>query len=99
MTQLVKCPTLAQVMISRGHEFEPRIGLSAVSTKPTSDPLSPSLSALPPLLSLSSLSKINKHFKKTVRTWSGKDVSCIFCPLSSTSVLGGAQSLVKLKHP
>ena len=33
-------------------EFEPHIGLSAISTEPTSDPLSPSLSA-PPLLALS----------------------------------------------
>ena len=38
-------------------EFEPCIGLSAVSAEPTSDPLSPSLLA-PPLLILSpSLSK------------------------------------------
>ena len=41
------------------HEFEPRVRLPAVSTEPTSDPLSPSLSA-PPLLTLSlSLSKLN----------------------------------------
>ena len=47
-------------------EFKPCIKLSAVTKEPASDPLSPFLSAIPPLtrvLSLS-LSKINKHFKK-----------------------------------
>ena len=34
-------------------EFKPRVGLSAVSTEPPSDPLSPSLSAHPCLFSLS----------------------------------------------
>ena len=40
-------------------EFEPHIGLLAVSAEPALGPLSPSLSA-PPLLVLS-LPKINKH--------------------------------------
>ena len=44
------------------HGFKPYIGLAAVIPEPTSDPLSPSLSA-PPLLALS-LSKINKHLKR-----------------------------------
>ena len=37
-------------------EFEPHVGLSAVSTEPTLDPLSPSLSAPPPLVLSLSLS-------------------------------------------
>ena len=49
MAQLVKQLTLAQVMIPQFMSSSPRIGLSAVSAEPTSDPLSPSLSA-PPLL-------------------------------------------------
>ena len=51
-------------------EFEPHLGLSAVSTEPALDPLSPSLSD-PPLRALSqtdrlsvSLSLRNKHLKK-----------------------------------
>ena len=43
-------------------EFEPHMGLSAVSTEPASDPLSPSLSA--PASLFLSLSKINKLEKK-----------------------------------
>ena len=43
-------------------EFKPHMGLAAVSTEPTSDPLSPFLSASP-LLTLS-FSKINKTLKK-----------------------------------
>ena len=59
----VKHLTSAEVMISW---LESRIGLSAVSPEPASDPLFPSLSAPPPACSLSlSLKKkylkINKH--------------------------------------
>ena len=46
-------------------EFEPRVGLSAVSTEPASDPLSPSLSA-PPLLSLSKINKLKKKKEKKI---------------------------------
>ena len=61
VAQSVKHPTLGvgsghDLMV---HEFEPCIGLPAVRAEPTSNPLFPSLSALPPL-SLS-LPKINKH--------------------------------------
>ena len=42
------------------HRFEPHTGLSAVSAEPTSDPLSPFLSAPPPL----KLSLKNKYLKK-----------------------------------
>ena len=52
------------------HKFEPYTKLSAVSTDPASDSVSPFLSA-PPLLSLSlflSLSKVNKHLKNTLQT-------------------------------
>ena len=52
MAQLVERPTSGQVAISWFVSFEPRIGLTAVSTEPVSDPLSFSLSA-PPLLALS----------------------------------------------
>ena len=66
VAQSVKHLTSVQVMISQ-FEFQPHIRLSAVSTESSLDPLSPSLSAPPPLilsisfsLSLSlSLSKIN----------------------------------------
>ena len=44
------------------HEFKPRTRLSAVSTEPASNPLSPPLSG-PPQLTFS-LSKINTHFLK-----------------------------------
>ena len=49
MSQSVKQPTSAQVMISQVGEFEAHIRLSAVSTELGLDPLSPSLSAPPPL--------------------------------------------------
>ena len=64
---LVKRPTLAQVMISGFMSSSPALAsvLTAQSLEPASDSVSPSLSALPPLvltraLSLS-LSKIIKH--------------------------------------
>ena len=48
-------------------EFEPRVGLAAVSTEPASGPLSPSLSAPPPLeLSLSLKNK--QTFKKILKS-------------------------------
>ena len=50
-------------------EFEPRVGLSAVSAEPAADPLSLSLSAPPPL----TLSRKNKIFVK-------KDRACILKP-------------------
>ena len=40
VAQVAECLTLAQVMISRGCEFEPHIGLCAVSAKPALDLLS-----------------------------------------------------------
>ena len=49
-------------------EFEPHVGLAAVSMEPTSNPLSPCLSALPLLMLMRahalSLSLKNKQFKK-----------------------------------
>ena len=45
------------------HELEPCTGFSAVTIEPTLDPLSPSLSAPPPL-ALSVSLKINKLLKK-----------------------------------
>ena len=62
VAQLAECPTSAQVMISRLWVRTLYQALSTLSTKPTSDPLSPSLSA--PLLPLSLSQKkikINKH--------------------------------------
>ena len=43
VVQLVEHSTLAQVMISQFtvREFQPHIGLAAVSTEPASDPLFP----------------------------------------------------------
>ena len=53
MTQLVKCPTSAQVMISWFMSLSPELGsvLIAQSLEPASDCVSPSLS-VPPLLAL-----------------------------------------------
>ena len=45
------------------HRFEPHVGVSAVSTEPAWDPLSPSLSAPPPLVRALS-QKIKKNIKK-----------------------------------
>ena len=61
----VKRPTLAQVMISQVHEFEPHVGLCADSSEPEAYfRFCVSLSLLPsPALSLS-LSLKNKHLKK-----------------------------------
>ena len=54
VAQLVKCPTLAQIMISQFVSSSPASGsvLTAYSLQPASDSVSPSLSA-PPLLMLS----------------------------------------------
>ena len=60
VAESVKGPTSARVMISRFASLSPTMD-SAVSTKPAWDPLSPCLSAPPPLVFLLSLSKINKH--------------------------------------
>ena len=61
MAQLVKHPTLAQVMLSVC-EFESCISLSIDSAEPTLDLLSPSLSACP----LFTFSLKNKHKKKNL---------------------------------
>ena len=62
VAQSVEQPTSSQVMISQLVGSSPVSGsvLTARSLEPASDSVSPSLSALPPLLSLS-LSKINQH--------------------------------------
>ena len=64
MAQSVKRPTSAQVMISQFRSSSPTSGsvLKALSLKPVSDSVSPSLSAPPPLVLSLSLSKINKHW-------------------------------------
>ena len=63
VAQLVKCPTLAQVMISLlvGSSSTLSSVLTAQSLDPPWDSVSPSLSPLPPLILSLSLSKINKH--------------------------------------
>ena len=66
MAQLVKHPTLAQIMISWLVGLSPALDsvLTAQSLEPALDSVSPSLSA-PPLLTLClSLSKINIKKKK-----------------------------------
>ena len=67
MAQSVKHPTLAQVMISQFMSLSPASGsvLTTQSLEPTSDSVSPSLSAPPPLVCVRalSLSKINKDLK------------------------------------
>ena len=59
VTQSVKRPTLAQVMISQFVSLSPAAGsvLTARSLEPASDSVSPSLSAPPPLVLCLSLSK------------------------------------------
>ena len=67
MAQSVKRPTSAQVTVSRSVSSSPTSGsgLMARSLEPASDSVSPSLSAPPPVHSLSlSVSKINKTLKK-----------------------------------
>ena len=66
VAQSVELPASAQVMISRFVSSSPTSGsvLTAQSPEPASDSVSPSLSALPPLVLSLSFSKINKHFKK-----------------------------------
>ena len=65
VAQSVKPPTSAQVMISWSVSLSPMSGsvLTAQSLEPASDSVSPSLSALPPLMCARTLyfSKINKH--------------------------------------
>ena len=62
MVQLVKCPTMTQVMISQFVGSSPTSGsvLTAQSLEPALDSGSPSLCAPPPLTLCFSLSKINK---------------------------------------
>ena len=62
LTQLVKHPTSAQVMISQSVSSSPASGsvLTAQSLEPTSDSVSPSLSAPPLLMLCLSLSLKNK---------------------------------------
>ena len=62
VAQLVKRPTLAQVMISRSGSSSPASGsvLTAQSLEPTSDSVSPSFSLFPRSCSVSLFSKINK---------------------------------------
>ena len=65
MTQSVKLPTLAQVMISQFMGSSPTLSsvLTAQSLQPALDSVSPFLS-VPPLLTLCLFLKINKHLKK-----------------------------------
>lgn len=53
------------------HELEPRVGLSAVNSEPSSDPLSPPLPAPPPLSCLLtfSLSSSKINIKKAKAQW------------------------------
>ena len=65
VAQSVKCPTSAQVMISRSVGLSPTSGsvLTAQSLELAPDSASPSLS-VPPLLSLSKINIKNKNFKE-----------------------------------
>ena len=70
MAQSVKCPALAQVMISQFMGSSPMSGsvLTAQSLEPASDSVCPSLSVPPPLaLSLSVSQKMNKSLKKFLK--------------------------------
>ena len=76
--QLVKCPTSAQVMISQFVGSSPMSGsvLIVQSLEPALDSVSPSLSALPPLMLF--LSPKNKQLKKKKYT-SGASVPEHIC--------------------
>ena len=62
VAQLVKCPTLAQVIISQFKGLSPTLGsvLTVPSLESASDSVSPSVSALPLLMLYLSLSLKNK---------------------------------------
>ena len=75
MAQSVECPTSAQVRISQSVSSSPTSGSvrTAQSLEPTSDSVSPSLSAPPPLvlclfLSLKNKSRLKRKFKK-IKKW------------------------------
>ena len=103
MAQWVKCPTLAQVIISWFMSSSLTLGsvLTARSLEPASDSMSPSLS-VPPLLVLClslSLSKINKHLghlvAQSVEHLTSAQIMISRCLSSSPSSRSGltAQSL------
>ena len=76
---MVKRTQVAQSSVSLGlghdltvHEFETHIRLSAISAEPSSDPLSPFLSAPPCSCSLS-LSFKNKHLKIKIKFYGEKE--------------------------
>ena len=79
VSQSVKCPTSAQVMISLISGFEPHIGFCADSSEPALDSVSPSLSAPPqPTPLCVSTIKINiKHFFKWCNN--NKSLSQVYC--------------------
>ena len=64
MAQSVKCPTFVLGHDLTVHEFEPHIGLSAVSAEPASDPLSAPPPAPPPHAQMLVRYLKNKTFKK-----------------------------------
>ena len=71
MAQWVKHLTSAQVMISRVHEFQLRVGLTAQSLEPALDSVSPSPCPSPALkLSLLKINikKIKKKNPKVINT-------------------------------
>ena len=70
VAQLVKCPTLAQVMISRFVGLSPALSsvLTAQSLEPASDSVSIHLSAPPLLILCVSLSRNNKSLKLKKKT-------------------------------
>ena len=76
MVQSVKPLTSAQVMISRSVSLSPRSGsvLTGQSLDPTSDSVSPSLCASPPLTLCLSFSKINIKKLKKKKTKTFKEV-------------------------
>ena len=82
MTQLVKCPTLSQVMISQFVGSSPHWA-GCCQHRPVLDPLSSSLST-PPLPMLS-LSKIKEKLKKTktIHSCCILSLTASFCPIPS----------------
>ena len=70
--------------------FEPRVGLSAVSREPTSDPLSPCLSASPPL-TLSASQTLKNFFLIH------KNKNRVILQILRNSMVG-AESVLSLTH-
>ena len=98
MAQLAKCPISAQVMISQFVSSSPMLCsvLTAQNLEPTSDSVSPSLSA-PSLFALClSLAKINKLKKHKIQDWC---CLSLFLKLSHKLIAYSSSNWTTLHYP